>query len=104
VLRWGALACAVVTAALLGRGTWADSGSFAVIALGVPVIGALLPFVPMGSRRATTVLTYLAGLAVLAWSLLLGLGIGLFLLPTAALLLGAAVTSHPSRERATPKR
>ena len=98
VLRWAALAVSgLVAIALFGPG-WADSGAFALIALGLPVVlsGA---GVLAGSSRYGAAVTWVAALVQLAWSLLLGLGIGLFLLPAALLEIAAAVAPTVPAQR-----
>ena len=100
VLRWLALAIAVVTAVLLFGHTWADSGNFAVWALGLPVLlcGASILAAP---GPFAGVVTWLVGGILLAWSLVLGLGIGLYLLPAALVEVAAAASqTRPGYRRA----
>jgi hypothetical protein len=98
-LRRGALALAVAAAALLFGPVWADSGAFAVWGLGLPVLLCVAPVVAAESRVATAV-TWVAAVALLTWSILLALGVGLFLLPAAVVELAAAVTrTVPGRIR-----
>jgi hypothetical protein len=89
VLRWLALALALVTAAVLFGPVWADSGGFAVWALGLPVLLCVAP-IAVSSSRYSVAVTWLVATALLAWSLLLGLGVGLFLLPAALVEVAAA--------------
>jgi hypothetical protein len=94
-LRWGALVLAVAAATELFLPTWADSGWFAIWGLGLPVLVCVAP-VLAASARYGVVVTWIAAGLLLAWSLLLGLGIGLFLLPTALVQVAAAVTQMGS--------
>jgi hypothetical protein len=90
VLRWLALLVSVAAAVILAGPTWSDSGAFAVWALGLPVVSAAAA-VLAGSWRHGAAVTWSAALVQLAWSLLLGLGIGLYLLPAALVEIAAAV-------------
>jgi hypothetical protein len=92
-LRWAALALAVTAAALLFAPTWADSGAFAVWGLGLPVAVAALPVLALRTR-ASTVVPWVCAALLLGWSVLLALGIGLWLLPAALLELAAAATQR----------
>jgi hypothetical protein len=94
-----ALALAVVAAVGLFPVTWEDSGTFALWALGGPVLVAALPLLPTPGRTSVVV-TWLAGLALLVWAFLLALGIGLFLLPAALVELAAAAVRTGYRGRA----
>ncbi|SCL19717.1 hypothetical protein [Micromonospora inyonensis] len=100
VLRLLAFAATIGIAAALLPFTVSDSGASASYLLGVPVVAAACPLVADLVGHAVAVTTTAGALVMLAWGLLLGLGIGLwFLLP--ALLLGAAVlASIPSRRAA----
>jgi hypothetical protein len=99
-LRWVALGLALVTAVLLFDHTWSDSGTFAIWALGLPVVlcGASILAAP---GPFGGVVTWLAAVAMLAWSLVLGLGIGLYLLPAALVEVAAAASqTRPGYRRA----
>jgi hypothetical protein len=78
-----------------GRFAWEDSGAFAFVLFGVPLmctVSALWVERADGALLAPAVVAVL-GLVCLAWSLLTGLGIGLvFLLPSFLLLSAAAVS------------
>ena len=92
--RWAVLGLTVVIAAALTPYTVEDNGSAAVYLLGVPVVLAAIPVLAdlagVGVRAATAI----AAVAMLAWGLILGLGIGgWFLIP--ALLLGVLATVNP---------
>ena len=95
-LRLLALACAVVTAAALFRSVWADSGVFALWALGLPVLMTLAPVVAARFRSGPAVTGLAAGFLLL-WSVLLGLGVGLFLLPAALAETAAAIAQRRPR-------
>jgi hypothetical protein len=100
LLCWVALALAVVTAVLLFGVTWADSGGFAVWALGLPVLLCVVPIV-VARWRFSVAVTWLVAGVLLAWSLVLGLGIGLFLLPAALVeCAAAAAQTGPDYRRA----
>ncbi|MEV4412312.1 hypothetical protein [Catellatospora sp. NPDC049609] len=92
VLRLLALAATAGIAVALLPFTVDDSGAAAAYLLGVPVLAAVCPVVADLAGRAVAVTTTVAALVLLAWGLLLGLGVGLwFLIP--ALLLGTAVVA-----------
>ncbi len=92
-LRWAALAVALAVSVALTPAVTRDAGGFAIIALGLPVLLAAAPLVAQRSPRGAAAVTWACGLLLLAWALLLGLGIGLYLLPAAVLLLLAAASS-----------
>jgi hypothetical protein len=93
VLRWVALVLAAAAATVLFLPTWADSGWFAIWGLGLPVLVCLAP-VLAGSTRFARVVTWTAAGLLLAWALLLGLGVGLFLLPAALAEAAAALSQQ----------
>ena len=81
-----------------GRGRLApaaarDSGLFAAVLLGVPVV---LAAVPMGwdlvTGRPQAAIDWLAAVLAMGWAVLLALGIGLAFVPAALLQLAAAAT------------
>jgi hypothetical protein len=100
VLLWGAFGLAVVTAAVLFRWTWADAGWFTLCALGLPILLCLASVLAAATRYGLVVTWAATGL-LLAWSLVLGLGVGLFLLPVAVFELVAAVTQQEARSAPT---
>jgi hypothetical protein len=100
LLRWGALGLAAVTAVVLFPWTWANAGWFALAALGLPVLICLAPVLAAPARYAVVVTWAAAGL-LLAWSLLLGLGVGLYLLPAVLVETAAAVTLQGVRTAST---
>ncbi|WP_299952219.1 hypothetical protein [uncultured Modestobacter sp.] len=101
VLRWAALGLAVLVAVVLAADVWADAGAFAVVALGLPVVVLLVPVLAAGSRWAGVV-TAAAATVVLAWALVLGLGIGLLLLPAVVPAFAAAALG-PARRRTSAR-
>jgi hypothetical protein len=92
--RWVAFGLALVPAAVLFGPVWADSGSFAVWGLGLPVLLSLVP-IAAGSSRYAVAGTWLAAVALLSWSLLLALGVGVYFLPAAFAELVAAAWPRP---------
>ncbi|MCZ2806547.1 hypothetical protein O2W18_15665 [Modestobacter sp. VKM Ac-2983] len=98
MLRWSALGLAVVIAGWLGAEVWRDSGVLTVVLLGLPALVCLIAVLASGSRYARVV-TWGAAAVVLGWSLVLGLGVGLFFLPVAFLLAAAAARHDPLRSR-----
>jgi hypothetical protein len=98
-LRLLAVALAAVAAVGLFGPVWLDSGGFAVWALGVPVLVTLVPLSTARFGFGAAVTGLVAGF-LLVWSLLLALGIGLFLLPAALAEAAAAVTQRRPRTTA----
>ena len=77
------------------RLAWEDSGRFAFVLFGVPLLCAVLALVAERSSRSASapVVTGVSGAVSLGWSLVTGLGIGLaFALPSLLLLAAAAVS------------
>ena len=93
VLRLLAVLFAGVVAVAVFPVFWDDSGGHAIWALGLPVLVALLPVLAAGSRVGVVV-TWLAAAFLLGWSLVFGLGFGLYLLPAALAETAAAVTQR----------
>ena len=89
VLRWIALALVLVAAAAMAGPYWSDSRSFAVVALGLAILLCVVPIVVAHWRYAGAV-TWLAAGLLIVWSLVLGLGLGLYLLPAGLVLVAAA--------------
>jgi hypothetical protein len=89
------LVSVVGVTAWYGQRAWEDSGAFAFLLFGVPLVCAALALaaerVP-GSTIAPLIVTVL-GLVSVGWSVVTGLGIGLaFLLPSLLLLVAAMVS------------
>jgi hypothetical protein len=89
ILRWAALGLTVAVVALLTPYTVDDSGSAALYLLGVPVVAAVLPVAAAATDRFVTLADILGGIVMMAWGLLLALGIGAVFLPAAVLLFAA---------------
>lgn len=96
VLRLLAVGFAVIAAAALIPTVWSDSGAFAIWGLGLPVLVTLAPLFAARSRYGPVVTGGAAGF-LLVWSLLLALGVGLFLLPAALAETVAAVAQRRPR-------
>lgn len=96
-LRWTALVLAAAAAAILAVPVWADSGTFAIWGLGLPVALCVPPIVA-GSSRYSALVTGASAVAQLAWAVLLALGVGVYFLPAALVeLVAAAWQSRPER-------
>ena len=93
-LQWGALLTAVAAAVAVWSTTWSDSGAFALLLLGVPVVLAAACLGIPEQARWRRVGVWLFALLLLGWALLLGLGVGLIFVPAALLLLAAATVSY----------
>jgi len=92
VLRWSCLMAALVAAGILLPEVTADSGAAAVALLGVPVaVSALSVIVTELVSGAGRVTTWVSAFVLVAWVLLLGLGIGFAFAPAALLQLAASV-------------
>ncbi|MFC7546096.1 hypothetical protein [Plantactinospora sp. GCM10030261] len=91
VLRGSALAIMLLVVAALTPYTVDDSGTAAAYLLGVPLAAALLPVLAQRVGRLTGIADAVAAMVIVAWGLLLGLGIGGAFLPVAMLLIGSAV-------------
>jgi hypothetical protein len=97
VVRWSALAITVLVAAVLTPYTVDDSGAAAGYLLGVPVVAALLPVLAQRFGRLAGVADLVAAVVIIAWGLLLGLGVGGAFVPVAVLYIGSAAGSLPRR-------
>jgi hypothetical protein len=93
VLRLLAVAFAAIAAVALFATVQRDSGAFAFWGLGLPVLVTLVPVFAARSRFGPVVTGGAAGF-LLVWSLLLALGVGLFLLPAALAETAAAVVQR----------
>jgi|RhiMetdeSRZDD1v2_1073273.scaffolds.fasta_scaffold167014_2 hypothetical protein len=103
ILRWAALGLTVAVVLLLTPYAVDDSGSAALYLLGVPVVAALLPVAASATGRFVTLADILGGVVMMAWGLLLALGIGAVFLP-AAVLLFAAPAAGATRTRRSLRR
>ena len=93
-LHWGALLSAVAADVGVWSTTWSDSGAFALLLLGVPVVLAAASLGIPEQARWRRVGVWLFALLLLGWALLLGLGVGLVFVPAAMLSLAAAAASN----------
>jgi hypothetical protein len=93
VLRLLAVAFAVIAAVTSFATVLQDAGAFAIWGLGLPVLVTLVPVFVARSRFGPVVTGGAAGF-LLVWSLLLALGVGLFLLPAALAETAAAVAQR----------
>lgn len=90
-LQWAAFVVAVLAAVVVGPAAVRDSGWFAVVLLGVPIVlAALPPAWDLTVGRAGSVVMWLTAVLTLVWAVLLALGLGLVFLPAAFLMLAAA--------------
>lgn len=93
-LRWLAGAVTVGLAISFFPTAWDDSGAFAFVLVGVPVLAAALALSAVPAGRATA-LTWIAAVVMLGWSLITALGLGIyFLVPSLLLFLAAAMSTH----------
>jgi hypothetical protein len=96
VLRLMAFLLALVGAAAVFPATVQDSGAFAFWGLGLPVLVTVAPLLA-ARLRFGAVVTGLAAGFLLLWTVLLALGVGLFLLPAALAETAAAVAQRRPR-------
>ena len=92
-LQWGALLAALAAAVTVWPTTWPDSGAFALLLLGAPVVLAATSLGIPEQARWRRVSAWLVAFLLLGWALLLGLGVGLVFVPAALLLLAAAAVA-----------
>lgn len=102
MLRVAAFALTAFVAAILTPYVILDSGAATSYLLGVPVVAALLPMLATVAGRLVTVADVVGAVVLIVWGLILALGIGAVFLPSAALLLAAAVTGWTPRPTGTP--
>ena len=93
VLRLLAVVFTAVAAVASFGAVLQDAGAFAIWGLGLPVLVTLVPLFAARSRFGPVVTGGAAGF-LLVWSLLLVLGVGLFLLPAALAETAAAVVQR----------
>lgn len=100
-LQWAAFAAAAVAAVMLAPAVARDSGWFATVLLGVPVVLAALPVgLDRITGRAWIGIAWLAAILAMGWAVLLALGVGVAFLPAALLQFAAAATATASRRTA----
>jgi hypothetical protein len=90
----------VVLTAVYWQEVWADSGSFAVVLFGIPVVCTVLALVAERASRKLTASAVVAvlGVVCLAWSLLTAGGLGYGFVPSSLLLMVAATVSSVDRQ------
>jgi hypothetical protein len=98
LLRLALAVSVVVALAFIGPGV-ADSGGFAVLLLGVPVAASAVAVLAERFRYGAVV-TWVMAVVQVVWALLLGLGVGLALLPAA--LVETAAATRQSLSGRTP--
>ena len=104
-LRLSAVAATVLVAAVVAcSALQQDTGAFVLALVGVPLAAALLVLGSSLTRRPSGMVTWLAAVVMLGWSLLTGLGAGLFFLFPAAVMLVAAVASNRDHREPAPIR
>lgn len=79
-----------------------ETGAFLLVLVGVPLAAALAVLGLSLTRRPSAVVTWVAAGVMLGWSLLTGLGAGLFFLVPAAVMLVAAVASTRDARKLRP--
>lgn len=95
-LRAAGAVATLATGAVVAAVSWADSGLFTLVLVGVPVLAAVPVLLLRSHPRAAAVATWVAALVVLAWSVLTGLGTGAYFAAPGVVLLVAAVAALPS--------
>lgn len=94
-----ATAVAIGTAIAFGPAAWRDSGGFAVVLVGVPVLCCLVALVADLADRRRAISTTFAAAGLLIWSLITVVGLGLLFLPAALLLAAAAAVGWQGGRR-----
>lgn len=93
VLRLAALLVTVVIAVAYVSSAWHDSGWFGLVLIGVPVLCCAVAVTADATGRRTAMLTTVAAVGLLLWSVVTILGLGLYFLGPAVLLAAAAATA-----------
>ncbi|MDT0167136.1 hypothetical protein Q9R32_16410 [Actinotalea sp. AC32] len=105
VLRLLGVAATVVVAGVVAAVSWRD-GWFVAVLVGVPLVAAGAVLLATTRRAGVAVLTWVAAVVVLGWSVVTGLGTGGWFAGPGIVLLAAAVatsaqpTSGGARRRA----
>lgn len=92
-LRLTAAVATVAVAVVVAAVSWEDSGAFALVLAGVPTLAVVPLLVPRLRTRTAAIATWAAAGVVLAWSVLTGLGTGVYFAAPGILLLVAAIAS-----------
>lgn len=99
VLRLTALLLTFTIAFVSFNWVWHDSGWFGLLLIGVPVLCCLVAVVADVTSFRSAMLTTLAAAALLLWSLLTIVGLGLYFLGPAIVLAAAAATTWQQERR-----
>ena len=91
-LQLVAVLLTLVVAAVVVGPAWQDSGSFALVLVGIPLACALITFLAPRTRHAI-LLAWIAAVTMLLWSLVIGLGLGVNFQPPAILLIASATSA-----------
>ncbi len=97
-LRIAAGMVTVAVASMLVWPAWQDSGAFALVLVGVPVVCAIVMIAATVADRWAALATWTAAVALLIWSLLTSLGLGLYFLGPAVLMIVAAAAAGRGRQ------
>lgn len=92
-LRIAACVFTVVLALTIVGPAWTDSGAFALLLVGVPIILAAGSLMAKGNGRRMTAVLWVAAVLMLGWALLTALGPGMFFLGPAIVMVAAATAS-----------
>jgi hypothetical protein len=102
VLRLVAAASALIIGVMWLPFAWSDSGSFGLVLVGVPLLCCLAAVLADFADMRPALTTTLAAAALLVWSLITVVGVGLYFLVPAVVLAAAAVTSWQQDRRPAP--
>lgn len=104
VARWLRLVAVILTlvvAAVVAAPAWDDSGSFALVLVGIPVGCAAIVLMTSLVGRSAALAAWVAGGVMMLWGLLTGLGLGAYFLVPAVLMIAAAAASTGEARRST---
>lgn len=99
VLRLAALLFTLTIAVVFFDWVWQDSGWFGLLLIGVPVLCCLVAVLADATGFRAAMLTTLAAVGLLLWSLLTIIGLGLYFLGPAIMLAAAAATTWQQQRR-----
>lgn len=99
VLRLAALLFTLTIAVVFFDWVWQDSGWFGLLLIGVPVLCCLVAVLADATGFRAAMLTTLAAVGLLLWSLLTIVGLGLYFLGPAIILAAAAATTWQQERR-----
>ncbi|WP_258725138.1 hypothetical protein [Cellulomonas sp. NS3] len=92
-LRLTAAVATIAVAIVIAAVSWEDSGAFALVLAGVPMLAVAPLLRPHLRPRTAAIATWAAAGIVLAWAVLTGLGTGAYFAAPGVLLLVAAIAS-----------